>query len=172
MGTELTFKYSHEADVLCVLKCPTYEGQETEEIDDLVIARMNSQTREIEYLEILLLLRRINRHGKLSLPVDSTLSPTHSIVPKAQARPATFKANLTIDYNHENDTLNLGLREPGSGQDEAEICDGATARLNPESGEIESLTIRSFKARAERDGEIVLPIKATFHPAKSTVPAE
>ena len=73
MGTELTFTYSQEADVLCILKCPTYEGQETEEIDDFVIARMNPKTREIEYLEILLFLRRLERDGKMSLPIDATL---------------------------------------------------------------------------------------------------
>ena len=80
MGTELTFTYSQEADVLCILKCPTYEGQETEEIDDFVIARMNPKTREIEYLEILLFLRRLARDGKMSLPIDANWRPAENVV--------------------------------------------------------------------------------------------
>ncbi len=80
MGPELTFRYSQEADVLCILKCPTYEGQDTEEIDDFVIARMNPKTREIEYLEILLFLRRLERDGKMSLPINVTLRPSEHVV--------------------------------------------------------------------------------------------
>lgn len=80
MGPELTFTYSQEADVLCILKCPTYEAQETEEIDDFVIARMNPKTREIEYLEILLFLRRLERDGKMSLPVNAALRPSEHVV--------------------------------------------------------------------------------------------
>ena len=73
MGTELTFEYSQEADVLCILKCPTYAGQITEEIDDLVVARMNPDTREIEYVEILLFLSRLGKEGALRLPIDAFL---------------------------------------------------------------------------------------------------
>ena len=50
MGTQLTLKYSDAADVLCIVKCPSYVGQETEEIADLVIARMNPQTGRLNTL--------------------------------------------------------------------------------------------------------------------------
>ena len=59
MAANLTFSYSAAADVLCIAKCPTYQGQETEDIDDLVIARRHPHTGAIEYLEILFASKRI-----------------------------------------------------------------------------------------------------------------
>lgn len=59
MDAKLTFDYSTTADVLCIQKCPSYRGQETEEIDDFIIARFNPDTDEIEYLEILFVSKRI-----------------------------------------------------------------------------------------------------------------
>ena len=60
--------------------------------------------------------------------------------------------------------LNLDKSYPYPGQNLREIGDGATARLNPETGEIENLEIRSFKARLKKDGEVCLPINATLRP--------
>ena len=172
MGTGLTFEYSNEADVLCILKRPTYIGQETTEIDDFVIARMNPQTREIEYLEILLFFWRLKKSGVLSLPTDATLRLASAGAPEASAQPPSVDATLTIKYDHDGDTLTIDQRRPYPGQAEGEIDEGVTARMNPGTGDIENLAIRSFKARLERDGEVCLPINATLRPVEAPVPAE
>lgn len=71
MAARLTFSYSTEADVLCIAKCPTYRGQEAEDIDDLVIARHNPDTGEIEYLEIIFASKRIISRDpfRLNIPI-------------------------------------------------------------------------------------------------------
>ena len=112
----------------------------------------------------------MKREGEIRIPVSAHLRPANGAGMDATAPSAN--APMTMKYSHDSDTLTLHLREPGLGQHEAEICNGAVARLNPETGEIESLTVRSFKARVERDGEVVLPVKATFRPAKSAVAAD
>lgn len=53
MGKRLTFKYDREADILHIDKCPPYSEQESEELGDEVIARLNPGTGEIENLEVL-----------------------------------------------------------------------------------------------------------------------
>ena len=70
------------------------------------------------------------------------------------------------------DALTLAQRPPHPGQYRREICDGVSAGLDTETGEIESLEIRRFKALVEQDGEIVLPINATLRPIKQSVAAE
>ena len=71
MDTKLSFDYSTTADVLCIKKCPTYRGQETEDIEDLIIARFNPDTDEIEYLEIIFVSKRIVSRDpfQLNIPV-------------------------------------------------------------------------------------------------------
>lgn len=172
MGTGLTLKYSLEADVICILNRPTYIGQEAEEIADLVIARMNPQTWEIEYLEILLLLRLLEKYGKLVLPVDATLFLFNAEVTNTPTQSSHLDATLTIKYDRDTDTLAIDLCEPYSEQSPREINSEDVARLNPETGEIESLEIRRFKVRAGRDGAVVLPINATLRPVSQAVSAE
>ena len=72
MDAKLSFDYSTTADVLCIEKCPTYIGQETEDIDDLIIARFNPDTDEIEYLEIIFPSKRIVSRDpfQLNIPVE------------------------------------------------------------------------------------------------------
>jgi uncharacterized protein YuzE len=53
MGEKLTFHYDREADILHIDKCSPYAEQESEELDDEVIARLNPGTGAIENLEIL-----------------------------------------------------------------------------------------------------------------------
>ena len=83
-----------------------------------------------------------------------------------------MESHLTIKYDLSRDILMLEQCPPYPGQGETEIVKDATARLNPETGEIESLEIRRFKARTENDGKIVLPINATFRLVKSAVAAD
>jgi hypothetical protein len=44
MEAKLTFKYDREADILHIDKCPPYAEQESEELPDEVIARLNPDT--------------------------------------------------------------------------------------------------------------------------------
>ena len=59
MAAKLTFKYDREADILHIDKCPPYPEQESEELGDDIIARLNPQTGEVENLEVLFLLHSI-----------------------------------------------------------------------------------------------------------------
>ena len=43
MGAKLTFKYDREGDILYINKRPPYPEQESEEIGDEVIARLNPE---------------------------------------------------------------------------------------------------------------------------------
>ena len=80
MGAELTIEYYGDADILTLSKCQSYRGQETEEIDDSVIARMNPDTGEIEYVEILFFKARLEQDGKVRLPIDAVLRRAESAV--------------------------------------------------------------------------------------------
>ncbi len=53
MEAKLIFKYDRVADVLHIDKCPPYAEQESEELGDDVVARLNPRTGEIENLEVL-----------------------------------------------------------------------------------------------------------------------
>jgi len=50
MGTKLSFKYDRDADILHIDRCPPYARQESEELGDDVIARLNPDTGEVENL--------------------------------------------------------------------------------------------------------------------------
>ena len=52
MAEKLMFKYDREADILYIDKQTPYAEQETEELGDDVIARLNPTTGEVETLEI------------------------------------------------------------------------------------------------------------------------
>ncbi len=71
MDTKLSFDYSTTADVLCIAKCRSYPEQEAEDIEDLIIARFNPDTDEIEYLEIIFVSKRIVSRDpfQLNIPV-------------------------------------------------------------------------------------------------------
>lgn len=73
MGSKLTFRYDREADILHISKRPAYREQESEELEDEVIARLNPQTGEIENLEVLFFSTRLLRSDFLELPVSAEL---------------------------------------------------------------------------------------------------
>jgi len=73
MDTKLSFKYDREADILYINKLPAYAEQESEELGDDVIARLNPTTGEIENLEILFFSTRLLRNDLLELPVTADL---------------------------------------------------------------------------------------------------
>lgn len=73
MATKLIFKYDREADILHIDKCPPYPEQESEELGDDIIARLNPETGAVENLEVLFFSTRLLRSDLLELPVDADL---------------------------------------------------------------------------------------------------
>ena len=73
MEAKLTFKYDREADILHIDKCAPYPEQESEELGDDVVARLNPRTGEIENLEVLFFSTRLLRGDLFELPVSADL---------------------------------------------------------------------------------------------------
>ncbi len=73
MEAKLTFKYDRAGDILHIDKCPPYPEQESEELPDEVIARLNPNTGEVENLEILFFSTRLLRTDLFQLPVTADL---------------------------------------------------------------------------------------------------
>lgn len=73
MDAKLSFQYDREADILYINKRPPYAEQESEELGDDVIVRLNPVTQEIESLEILFFSTRLLRRDLLELPVQADL---------------------------------------------------------------------------------------------------
>ena len=68
MGAELRIEYQEDSDILIISKCPLYVGQDEDEIDDLVCGRMNPDTGEIEYIEVVFFKARLKKKGRSSCP--------------------------------------------------------------------------------------------------------
>ena len=73
MEAKLIFKYDREADILHIEKCAPYAEQESEELGDEVVARLNPNTGEVENLEVLFFSTRLLRSDLLELPVTADL---------------------------------------------------------------------------------------------------
>ncbi len=73
MDTKLTFKYDREGDILHIDKIPPYPEQESEELNDDVIARLNPTTGEVESLEVLFFSSRLMRRDLFEIPVAANL---------------------------------------------------------------------------------------------------
>lgn len=73
MEEKLTFTYDREGDVLYINKKLPYPEQESEEIGDEVIARLNPKTGEVENLEILFFSTRLLRANQIELPIAADL---------------------------------------------------------------------------------------------------
>jgi len=76
METRLTFKYDRGADILYIDKTHPYPEQDTEELGDDVIARLNPNTGEIENLEVLFFSTRLLRDDLFELPIAAELRLT------------------------------------------------------------------------------------------------
>ncbi len=79
MDTKLSFKYDREADILYINKSKPYAEQESEELGDDVVARLNPQTGEIENLEILFFSTRLLRNDLIELPIYADLRLMESV---------------------------------------------------------------------------------------------
>ncbi len=73
MAAKLRFKYDREADILHIDKCPPYAEQESEELPDEIVARLNPTTGEVENLEVLFFMTRLLRADLFELPVTADL---------------------------------------------------------------------------------------------------
>ena len=73
MAKRLSFKYGRVADILYIDNRSPHAEQETEELGDDVIARLNPETGEIENLEILFFSTRLLRSELFELPVTADL---------------------------------------------------------------------------------------------------
>ncbi len=73
METKLSFRYDREADILHIDTRAPYAEQESEELGDEVIARLNPRTREVENLEVLFFSTRLLRKDLFDLPVKAEL---------------------------------------------------------------------------------------------------
>ncbi len=73
MEEKLTFNYDREADILHIDKCGPYSEQESEELGDEVVARLNPDTGAVENLEVLFFSTRLLRSDLFELPVTADL---------------------------------------------------------------------------------------------------
>jgi hypothetical protein len=73
MGASLTFTYDREADILHIDTCLPYAEQESEELGDEVIARLNPATGGVENLEVLFFSTRLLRRELFNLPITAEL---------------------------------------------------------------------------------------------------
>jgi hypothetical protein len=73
MGAKLSFRYDRDADILYIDTRLPYPEQESEELGDEVIARLNPETSEIENLEVLFFSTRLLRTDLFELPVSAEL---------------------------------------------------------------------------------------------------
>jgi uncharacterized protein YuzE len=73
MEAKLSFRYDREADILHIDKRAPYADQESEELGDDVIARLNPSSGDIENLEVLFFSTRLLRNDLFELPVTADL---------------------------------------------------------------------------------------------------
>ena len=73
MGAKLTFRYDREGDILYIDKRPPYSEQDSEELGDDVVARLNPETGEVENLEVLFFSSRLLDTRLFELPVDADI---------------------------------------------------------------------------------------------------
>jgi len=73
METKLRLKYDREADILHIDKCPPYAEQESQELEDEVVVRLNPDTGEVENLDVLFFSTRLLRTDLIELPITADL---------------------------------------------------------------------------------------------------
>jgi hypothetical protein len=73
MAQELTFQYHREAAILYINTVDPYAEQQSEELGDEVVARLNPRSGKIQNLEALFFSGRLLRRELLSLPVVADL---------------------------------------------------------------------------------------------------
>lgn len=71
MDKKLMMRYDKIGDILYLDICSPYPEQETEELEDEIIARMNPISGAIENLEILFFFRRCEQLNLWELPIQA-----------------------------------------------------------------------------------------------------
>jgi uncharacterized protein YuzE len=70
---KLTFQYDREADILYINTVTPYAEQDSEDMGNEVVARLNPQTGNVENLEILFFASRLLRKELFSIPITAQL---------------------------------------------------------------------------------------------------
>jgi uncharacterized protein YuzE len=70
---KLTFQYDREADILYINTVTPYPEQDSEELGDEIVARLNPRTGKVENLEVLFFTSRLLRRDIFSLPIVADL---------------------------------------------------------------------------------------------------
>jgi uncharacterized protein YuzE len=73
-----------------------------------------------------------------------------------------MKAKLTLRYDKVGDILYIDKCPPYKEQDSQELDDEIGVRLNPTSGEIETVEINFFSQRVANDAALEIPVNATI----------
>lgn len=73
MAAKLALQYDRKADILYITSRPPYPEQDTEELGDDIIARLNPAPGDIESLEVLFFSTRMLRDDHFELPVIADL---------------------------------------------------------------------------------------------------
>jgi uncharacterized protein YuzE len=71
MDKKLTLRYDKIGDILYIDTCPPYPTQESEELGDEIIARLNPTSGSVENLEILFFSQRTEPLNLLELPINT-----------------------------------------------------------------------------------------------------
>ena len=101
MGTKLTFQYDRIGDILRIEKCRPYSGQDSDDIQDLAIAKLNPDTEEVESLEILFASNRIQSHRpfRLNIPVAPEAINGWPAAPEFNCLVASGSEWLTVPHS-------------------------------------------------------------------------
>jgi uncharacterized protein YuzE len=73
MAEKLSFQYDREVDILYINTVPPYPEQESQELEDEIIVRLNPKTGRVENFEVLFFTSRLLRSELFSLPVTADL---------------------------------------------------------------------------------------------------
>lgn len=73
MKSNMTIRYDKIGDILYIDQCLPYAEQESEEIGDEIIARLNPANGNIENLEILFFSKRLQTQNIFELPIFAQL---------------------------------------------------------------------------------------------------
>ena len=76
MKSNMTIRYDKIGDILYIDQCLPYPEQESEEIGNEIIARLNHNSGNIENLEILFFSKRLQTQNIFELPIFAQLQLT------------------------------------------------------------------------------------------------
>lgn len=80
MAAKLSIEYDEVGDILHIDTVKPYPEQESDEIDEGVVARLHPTSGAIENIEVLFFVERLRKDKKLELPVLADLRPA-SVAP-------------------------------------------------------------------------------------------